>query len=61
MIFERINEYCKANGISIARFEKICGIANGCIKRWEGGRVTPSMASLKKIAQTTGIDISRWL
>ncbi len=61
MIFERIKEYCRVNGLSIAKFEKKCGIGNGCIKRWEDGRVNPSMASLNKIAAATGIDISRWL
>lgn len=61
MIFERIKEYCEANGLTIAKFEKLCGIGNGCIKRWEYGRVNPSMASLNKIAAATGIDILRWL
>lgn len=61
MIFERIKEYCEATGLSVAAFERLCGIANGCVKRWANGQSNPSMASLKKIAAATGIDISRWL
>lgn len=60
MIFEKIREYCKVNNLSIAKFEKKCGIGNGCVKRWEDGKVSPSMGSLMKIVEATGIDISRW-
>ena len=33
----RVEEYCDAAGISISKFEKLCGISNGIVGKWKKG------------------------
>lgn len=60
MIYERIIEYCKKNNLSISSFEKKCDIGNGTIAKWKS-ESNPSLESLGKIANATGIPLSDWL
>ena len=61
MIYEKIVAYCDAHDMSIMAFEQLCGLANGVVGGWRGGKTNPSLASLKKIADATGISIADWL
>lgn len=61
MVYDKIIDYCKANGLSIMAFEKKCGLANAVVAKWENDRLKPSLSSLEKIAQATGIPIADWL
>ena len=61
MVYDKIVAYCKENGLSIAAFEKKCGLANGVVGKWEDDRLKPSLSSLEKISEATGISISKWL
>lgn len=61
MIYEKIVAYCKENNMSIMAFEKMCGLANGVIGKWENDKLKPSLSSLSKIAEATGIPIAEWL
>ena len=61
MIYNKVVEYCHNAGITIASFEKLCGIGNGAVGRWKGGRVSPSIATLSKMEKATGIPIQVWI
>jgi len=61
MVYDRIVAYCKENNMSIMAFEKLCGLANGVVGKWEGDKLKPSLMSLTKISEATGIPISDWL
>lgn len=60
MVYENIIKYCEEHGITIARFEKLCGIGNGVVAAWKEEN-EPSLPSLKKIAAYTGIPVTKWL
>lgn len=61
MVFEKVKQYCEEKKISIAAFEKLCGIGNGAVARWEQDESRPSLQSLEKMQQATGIGIAEWL
>jgi len=60
MIYENVETYCHEHGISIAGFEKLCGIGNGVVSAWKG-ESSPTLTSVMKIANATGIPASEWL
>lgn len=59
MLYKRILIFCRERGISIARFEKMCGLANGTVKRWT--YKSPSLRSLIKISRATRVPLEYWL
>lgn len=59
MVYENVKRYCDEHGLSIARFEKLCGIGNGIVATWGEG-ASPTMRSLEKIAAYTGIPLANW-
>lgn len=61
MVFKNIQEYCEKNKISVAAFERICGLGNGCVSKWEDDKCKPTLESLQKIAKATGIPVQRWI
>ena len=60
MVYENIIKYCEEHGLTIARFEKLCGIGNGVVAAWKD-ESKPSLSSLEKIAAYTGIPVERWI
>lgn len=60
MIYKKIVKYCEENKISITALEKKCGIGNGTIGKWADGK-KPSLDTLEKIANGTGISVSEWV
>jgi len=58
-VLEKIKKYCAEKEISIASFERMCGIGNGTIDDWD--KSNPSITSLLKIEKATGISITEWL
>lgn len=61
LIFEKVMDYCKKEGLSISFFEKKCGIGNGTVSKWKDDVSKPSVATLEKIAKETKIPITEWL
>lgn len=61
MIYQNVVAYCKKNNISISTFEKKCDIGNGTVGRWRNDSSKPSLATLEKIQNATGISISEWV
>lgn len=60
MFYKKVSDYCRNNNISIAEFEKKCGIGNGTVGRWKNDNSKPTIHTLLKIAHTTGIPIEKW-
>ena len=58
--FEKVQAYCKKNNLTIAGFERLCGIGNGVAAQW-GKASAPSMKTVCKIADATGIPATEWL
>lgn len=63
MVFvDNVKDYCQKNGLSVAAFERKCDVANAVISGIERGRSkNPSVSTLFKIQQTTGIDMTYWM
>lgn len=57
---DRILELVNENGITAKEFAEKCGIAGGSITDWKTGRSKPSVKSLQKIADYTGVQLD-WL
>ena len=55
MILENICKLCHAQGISIARLEKVLGLGNATIRNW--GASSPSVEKLKKVADFFGTTV----
>jgi transcriptional regulator with XRE-family HTH domain len=61
VIYDKVIEYCEKNKLSIAAFEKKCGIGNGTIGRWENNSSLPTMSTLQKMEIATKIPIRKWV
>lgn len=61
MVYDKVIAYCKANNMSVMAFEKMCGLANAVVGKWENDKLKPSLSSLTKIADATGIPVADWL
>lgn len=61
MFYKKVIDYCKKNNLSIRAFEKKCGIGNGTIGRWKNDNSNPSLQTVEKISNATGIPISDWI
>ena len=61
MIYEKVVAYCKEHHMTIMAFERLCDLANGTVGKWGSEGKNPSLASLTKISEATGIPITDWL
>jgi transcriptional regulator with XRE-family HTH domain len=59
MVYNNVLAYCKEEGISVMKFEQICGIGNGVVSGWKNGN--PRLETLQKMEKSTGKPISYWL
>lgn len=53
---ERINELCKKWEITVKSLEKVLGLGNGTIRRWDES--SPSLDKVVKVAHFFGITVS---
>lgn len=60
MVYDNVLAYCKEKGLSIAGFEKLCGIGNGVIAAWKEENA-PTTKTLIKMEKATGIPAGKWL
>lgn len=61
MIYQKLVDYCAANGLTIAALERKSGIANGTISAWNPENEkpsNPSLVSLQRLSSFTGIPIA---
>ena len=55
MIYDRIIQLCKQNGLSIAKLERETNISNGTIARWANS--SPTAENLAKVADRFGVSV----
>ena len=55
MIYERIVNRCKAQGISVMQLEKSCKLGNGTVAGWKNGN--PRVDLLIRVADFFGITL----
>lgn len=60
MIYPKIIDYCQKNNLSVAAFERKCGLTNGTVHGWKDGGY-PSIPTLQKIEKATKISAKKWL
>lgn len=61
-IYDNVLAYCEANSLTIKAFERKCGIANGCVRKWNTGETkSPGLYTIRRISDATGIDMDVWL
>ena len=59
MIYDKIKEICKAQGISVAAVEKGAGLGNGTISKWN--EVSPTVDNLKAVARVLKVKVDKLL
>ena len=59
MIYDNICREAKKNNVSINFLEKKCNLATGSVSKWNS--VSPSVKSLKKVADYLGVPIEELL
>lgn len=60
MVYQNVVSYCNSKNMTISAFEKMCGIGNGVVGAWKEEN-KPSMSSLEKMAEKTGISVEEWI
>ena len=55
MLYNKVVEFCKKEGIPVYVFEKECGLGNGTIRGWKNS--SPSVENLKKVADYFDITV----
>lgn len=55
MIYSKILMLCEKNNISVCQLEKVCGLGNGTIGKWE--KTPKTVQSLQKIANHFGVTV----
>ena len=61
MTYQKVIKYCEENNLSIMAFEKLCGLSNGTVSKWENGKDGPKIKTLKLIEEATRIPIKEWI
>lgn len=59
MLFQKVEKYCKENNLSIAAFEKRCGLSNGTVSGWKTFK--PNMSSIIKISKEMKMSVDELL
>ena len=60
MVSKRVEEYCRTAKMTIASFEKRCGLGNGTVSKWRHG-AHPTVTTLLKMEKVTGIPLYMWI
>lgn len=59
MFYDKVRAYCTNNQISEYRFEKMCDLPKGLVRKWR--RINPSYVSIAKICKATNTDPAVWM
>ena len=57
IMHEKIRKFCDEKKITIAAFERVCGLSNGYVDKIEKLSLKPSLKHTKRMAQVMGISI----
>lgn len=63
MNYDRLKAYMKQHRISVSALEKLCGLSNATIRKWnpEVKGATPNLQTLQIVSEKTGIPIEELL
>lgn len=61
MLYDEIQGYCHKKKMTLAEFERSCGIGNGTIEKWNKRNSVPTLKTLIKIEAFTGVPINAWI
>lgn len=65
MLYEKVCAYCLEHGITIAEFERLCGIGNGTVSQWDirspKKTTNPTLNTIAKICNATNTKASEWI
>lgn len=59
MIGTKIRALCKERGVTIAEVERVTGLGNGVIRRWDEN--SPTVSKLKPVADYFGVTVDELL
>jgi len=59
LIYDKIKEICKAQGISVAQVERGAGLGNGAISKWNN--VSPTIDNLQAVAKVLKVTVDKLL
>ncbi|MCD8382274.1 MAG: helix-turn-helix domain-containing protein [Clostridiales bacterium] len=57
MLYRQIKTLCAAKGISIAKLERECDLGNATVRRWENEDRSPSLESVRRVADYFGVSV----
>ena len=60
-IYDRVLRYCEEEKLTVKEFEEKCSLGNGAVGKWKEGKTNPSIKTLSKIQNKTGISIGYWI
>lgn len=62
ILLDNIKIFCSNEGISEKKFEDICGLSVGAVRKWRiGANRSATVETLEKIAQGTNIPAPKWI
>ena len=61
MVYNNVMEYCCNHYLSIYAFDHSCGIGIATVSKWKEKNFDPSIPTLQKIANATGVPKAEWL
>lgn len=59
-IVTNIDSYCASEGITTQEFERKCNLAHGLVRKWRIGLQSPTLRTMNKIIEATGISYELW-
>lgn len=59
MIYEKVNNLCKAKNITVSALEKNLGLGYSTIRKWR--KSSPNMKNIKKVADYFGVPVTYFL
>lgn len=55
MIYDNIKKICKEKGVSVASVEKLAGLGNGAISKWNES--SPTIDNLQSVAKVLVVNV----
>lgn len=59
-LVKNIDRYCVREQITTQEFERRCELAHGLVRKWRLGIQTPSLRTMNKIINATGVPFEQW-
>lgn len=57
MIYDNIKKVCEEKGISVTKVEKMAGLSNGAISKWNTS--SPTVDNLKAVANVLKVSVKK--